>query len=343
MGLILSVLFCLSPLASAQTPEFYIAAVSPNGTMLAGVAKNSLFRIWDTKTGKMLFDLPDLYPSPFSVTWSPNNKRIAAAGGDNIIRLWCVDRSSKPECQPGSFLTQFSAGRGPLLSIAWNIHDVLATSSQEGLGLRTWDMRKDYEALAAIPWGDSTQIAWNPSGNRLAMAGSGGLFTIAADLVNDRATTYLSDQRIGSGINSWAVAWSPNGERIALGTVEGSIYLFDFATKDQIVALTGQTGTIHALAWNPDSVQLASASADGTIYIWDTEAEKLLRILSARKREVVTLQISWSYGGITLYYPDDRGGIAGLPKPSNTPTPTPQNVIPPCLRTCGEATATPGQ
>ena len=303
--------------------ESYITSVSPDGSMLAEIATGSRFRIWDTQHNTVLFEIPGLSVNPFSVAWNRDSTRIATAGGDDIIRIWCVDRSQVPACEPETLLKEIAAESGPLLSVSWNAQGILASSGQGIIGgIRTWDANNDYQALAFTP-GDPDQIAWNPSGDRLALATKGGLFTVGANLATDPGVDFLLDQRIGAEIPTSSVAWKPDGTQIALGANDGSIYIFDYATKTEVKILRGHKGIVYGLTWNPDQIRLASTSEDGTIRIWDTTNDTA-QIIPYPKKLAVTLQISWSLDGSKLYYGATDDGLQIIPAPQvQTPTPQP--------------------
>lgn len=67
----------------------------------------------------------------------------------------------------------------------------------------------------------------------------------------------------------WAVAYSPQGDTLASAGADGTIILWDTATRQPLgEPLTGHTGWARAVAFSPDGATLASGGADGTVRLW---------------------------------------------------------------------------
>jgi WD40 repeat protein/DNA-binding SARP family transcriptional activator len=84
-------------------------------------------------------------------------------------------------------------------------------------------------------------------------------------------------------------AFSPDGTRIATGSMEGTAEVWDAATGEVLLTLSGHTGPVGGIAFSPDGTRLATASEDYTARVWDVSSgEELLRVGHSTKgvREV---------------------------------------------------------
>lgn len=98
------------------------------------------------------------------------------------------------------------------------------------------------------------------------------------------------------------VAFSPDGESFATGGDDGTVRIWDTATRRQISQLTGHTGKVYAVSWSSSGASLATAGNDGTARVWD--------IATGQQRELVTEDPGPVYA--IAYSPDERtAAIAG--------------------------------
>ncbi len=53
------------------------------------------------------------------------------------------------------------------------------------------------------------------------------------------------------------------------GSHDGTIAIWDLATRTRVLEMTGHTGPVTNVAWSPDGALLASSADDQTARIWD--------------------------------------------------------------------------
>lgn len=77
-----------------------------------------------------------------------------------------------------------------------------------------------------------------------------------------------------------AIAFSPDGARIASGATDGTILVWNVATRTSL-SMVKQGDRVNAIAFSPDSTRLAVASIEQALRIWTVSSRRLAIELDA--------------------------------------------------------------
>jgi len=122
---------------------------------------------------------------------------------------------------------------------------------------------------------DILPLTFDPTGQWLATAtwekSEGDDNTLRAALLPAAGgAPVLLDTGHGNGIEE--IAFTPDGALFATGSRDGTIEVFDTASKTRKVVLEkGHTSNVVSISFSPDGSRLASASLDGTFLLWNVE------------------------------------------------------------------------
>lgn len=112
-----------------------------------------------------------------------------------------------------------------------------------------------------VPASGASAVAWQPTGNQIALGNRDGLYLYTADLASFTAvdTNAVID-----------VAWSPDGQYLLAGYSAQQAKVWDIANNRQLIAtLTGHTAELTSISWSPNGHLIGATAKDGRFYLWD--------------------------------------------------------------------------
>jgi WD40 repeat protein/serine/threonine protein kinase len=258
-----------------RVPKIGPVTVSPDGSSLAGLDLSGMtVIIWDLATGREAHRLKrdDAFWGPPRLTFSPDSKRLACAGGRDFVYVW--NATTGEECfrvAPGSGGVAYSPDGSQL-----------ATGSDNGI-VRLWNGTTG-ELIRTLSGqgGWINNVAFSPDGSRLASA-CGGDRTVK---IWDRASGRELKSLKGHAAGVYDVAWSPDGRRLASGSFDQTVRLWDTTTGEAVVVFPGHISSVFGVTFGPHGDKLASISEDRAVKLWDTRTTPEVRNLAGHTGNV---------------------------------------------------------
>jgi WD40 repeat protein/beta-lactamase regulating signal transducer with metallopeptidase domain len=216
---------------------------SPDGKALAVRGRSQQVRLWETETGKELYQLGEdtlarlgggvvfalvasFGPETRNLAFSPDGKQIATASG-STVRLW--------DAATGKELPLTDGHQGALAAVALSA-----------------------DGKTVVSWGaDRTVRRWE-------------------------AATGKALGSFGVPPGTTSVSLSPDGKTVALANVDNSIRLVETATGKELHKLAGPPNGTGALAFAPDGRVLAARGGDNAIRLYDVARGSELRPITAQ-------------------------------------------------------------
>lgn len=264
---------------------------------LAALTGAGAFTIWWTSSHRSSTPTPPPVPTPapyiyyghesyvFSVTWSPDGKRIASASNDKTVKVWDAFTGAQPYTYYGHKNTVFG--------VAWSPDGKRIASVSIDKTAQVWDATPGANPYAYIYRGHTdwvNSIVWSPDGKFIASAGRDKTVQVWDAVTGTALYTYR-----GHGSAVQTVAWSPDGKLIASAGHDKTVQVWDAATGTAIYTYYGHSDVVFAVAWSPNSVRVASASGDKTVRIWDALTGAHAYIYQGHSAWVQT--VAWSPNG----------------------------------------------
>lgn len=244
-------------------------AFSPDGVILAW-GSTGMVRLWDVAAGR---DLPKVWKHDdftLSLHFSGSGKILISTSNvddEDTIRLWeafAGKEMHRLHHDHDVVAAFFSADGRTLVS---GCHDNQVRFWNVSTGKKTRELPGLPKELTEDP---VAPVALSADGTTMAATAEGGTIrlwhALSGDVIGD--LTIRDEKRVV------AAAFSPDGKVLALGRHpmesewEGTIELWEVATRREVGRLLGHWGAIESLAFSPDGRLLASGSADTTGLIW---------------------------------------------------------------------------
>jgi WD40 repeat protein len=267
--------------------------VSPDGSVLA-VGGYREVRLFDPITGKSLGTLSGHADYVRSISFSPDGRMLAAAGGapqsEGEIKIW--------DTLTRQLLKNLRGHKDCIYSVAWSKDGKLIASGSYDRMVKLWDASTGKELRNLQDHIDAVfSVSFSPSGKLLASASQDRTVKIW-DVASGKRLFTLSDA--SDGLTS--VAYSPTGDRVAAVGYDKTIYVWELTDSDGHLSqsLIADQDSVLALVWSPDGESIVTASSDGSIRFRDTNLE-LLGVIDRQADWVEALAMS----------PDSRWLVAG--------------------------------
>ncbi|MEU4539838.1 hypothetical protein AB0G15_33825 [Streptosporangium sp. NPDC023825] len=250
----------------ATGPDGRVASASTDGTL----------RIWNLTDGSKPVTLRGHKGIVWSVSFSPDGRRVASAGLDGTLRIWDLTGAAPPVVRRADTEQIRYAAFSP-------DGRQVATGGKDGT-VRIWESGGAAEPLVlrghqGLVWG----VAFSPDGRRLASAGTDGTVRIWPTSGGGGALVLRGHQNV-----VWWVAFSPDGRWVAGTGHDGTVRIWRTDMVAPPVTVGGFATSVESVEFSPDDGRIATTHGDGTVRLWRcTACEPIERLLARVDRLLV--------------------------------------------------------
>lgn len=252
----------------------WITAWSNDESRILSADANGSVIVWDARTGEEISKL-ELPSGASSAFFSADDQKILISEVANKTRIWTLE-SNLPDYE----LPDLRGSPIDYPTASWNNDESkILTGSDDPLGpVRIWDAASGRSLLTIFPPEGSSKAIWN--GDESA------ILSFAGDSVQIYDSTTGAEVKMLGGENGFVLQaeWDAAFERILAGTEDGSVFVWDAESGEEIIHINHDDRVIVA-SWSRDEQRILTVSGNSA-FVWDAETGQLLFKMSGHAGDI---------------------------------------------------------
>ncbi len=232
-----------------------------------------LWRLWHT-TSQVPVILSD--DKLESIALSPDQKTLAVGRYDGSLFLWNLETKRQ--------LSEWQAHPYRTIALAFSADGNTLVSANVDDEIKSWDVPTGRPLARFL---GSRSIACSPIDSTFAyQTDSNSIAIVDEGQTQPRVIRAAHDPRVA------CIVFSPHGDSIASGGWDTSIRIWDVASGDQVLQMSGHEHWVWAIGWSADGRFIASGDVHGVIKYWDAESGQQIHSIKAHTGTITSIAFS---------------------------------------------------
>jgi WD40 repeat protein/tRNA A-37 threonylcarbamoyl transferase component Bud32 len=234
-----------------------VAAISPDGQLVATLIDNRTVGVWNAVTGAAVARLPDEKPV-LCVAFSPDGEYLVAGGAERSTLWKCGQWHTAAGTIGSARLAVFSPDATTLATLEWSPY------SHE---VQLWDVATLKVKRTKTFWWPILDLAYTQDGRNIAVVAEGPKSTTIA--VYNPNTGDMTTSMTSGDDRFRRLSLSADSKLLASASQNGSLHLWEPLRGQARGNLRGPSKRLSQVVFSPDGRSFAASMSDGSIGIWD--------------------------------------------------------------------------
>ncbi|KAJ5179816.1 WD repeat protein [Penicillium capsulatum] len=252
---------------------------SPDCSMIASGGADAAVKVWDTRTGRLVYTFEGHLAGISTLAWSPDGQWIASGSDDKTIRLWNVNTGRAHK-------KTFIGHHNYVYQIAFAPKGNILVSGSYDEAVFLWDVRRA-RVMRTLP-AHSDPVAGIDvvhDGTLIVSCALDGLVRVWDTHSGQCLRTLVYEDNPPAT----CVKFSPNGKYILAWTLDGCVRMWNYVESRVVKTFQGHVNQKYSLSgsfgfygppggkFTPPLCFAVSGSEDGAILCWDIVSKNVLQ------------------------------------------------------------------
>lgn len=229
------------------------------GTLILGASNDYASRVWTVSDLRLKHTLTGHCAKVMAAKFLGEPSKVVTGSYDRTLKIWDLRSKACIETKfAGSSCNDLVTSDGAGSTII---------SGHFDQRIRFWDTRAESSSNDILLEGKVTSLDLSRDANYLLSCVRDDTVKLI-DLRMKKIVGSFSADGFKVGFDWTRAAFSPDGQYIAVGSADGSVFIWSIATNTIETTLKGHTAAVTAVAWHPHGTYLASVDRAKTATIW---------------------------------------------------------------------------
>ncbi|MBI2947187.1 MAG: protein kinase, partial [Verrucomicrobia bacterium] len=243
------------------------ADFSPDGRLLVTSGQDGTLKLWEARTGEVIFSRQVHTSAIHSVRFSPDGRKVATGSQDKTVRIW--------DAETGQALTDPLRHKSAVSLLDWSPDGSRIVTACGDQTARVWEAQTGAAITEPLGHNSSvTSVQFSKSGKWIVTSTWLGIAQLWS-----AETGHAVGPPLKHPLNLYSARFSPDETRLVTAGYDGKARLWAVPSGQLLGKPLAHDDDVRFAAFSPDGIRVVSVSGDRTARLWNADNGELLATL----------------------------------------------------------------